>query len=121
MPPPNINIFEPAAASGILLSAPSASEGNRKPNGNATGNEHAHAQQKRVFIGPMPERVVAQASDSPATGKAKRRRFLQSSSTENEDDDDILSRLMRDHAFAFFIKQGGQEEEWGEGREQSVR
>jgi hypothetical protein len=71
---------------------------------------------RRVFIGPMPEKVVVTKSSDAA--KRKKRRFRVGSV---DDDDEHVSHLIREHAFAFFIQQGGNEEDWEETREQSVR
>ncbi|KAJ7644051.1 Pleckstrin homology domain-containing protein [Roridomyces roridus] len=58
------------------------------------------AAHKRVFIGPLPDKLV----DADIPSKA----------------DDNLAHLFKEHAFAFFINQGGHEEDWEESREQSV-
>ncbi|KAJ6557386.1 Pleckstrin homology domain-containing protein [Mycena vulgaris] len=75
---------------------------------------HAH---RRVFIGPIPEKVVITQSDA-ANSKAKKRRFRLGSA---DGSDENISRVIREHAFAFFIQHGGNEEDWEETREQSVR
>ncbi|KAF8208836.1 hypothetical protein K438DRAFT_1917210 [Mycena galopus ATCC 62051] len=76
------------------------------------GGGHLH---KRVFIGPMPEKVVPLADPAPGKGKKKRRLHF------GDDEDGHISQIIREHAFAFFIQEGGNEEDWEETREQSVR
>ncbi|KAJ7758493.1 Pleckstrin homology domain-containing protein [Mycena maculata] len=77
----------------------------------SSGSAHAH---KRVFIGPMPEKVVSQVD--PAKGKKRRIRI----GSSTDDGDENISQVIKEHAFAFFIQQGGNEEDW-EAREQNVR
>lgn len=62
----------------------------------------------------MPEKVVATQSDAAK----KKRRFRIGSVDDSEDD---ISQVIKEHAFAFFIQQGGNEEDWEETREQGVR
>lgn len=106
MPPMMPTIVEPTPPP-LSKSLSARSSGTR-----GLENGHAH---KRVFIGPMPEKVVAQAD----TAKGKKRRKLRIGSTD--DDDENISHIIKEHAFAFFIQQGGNEEDWEETREQSVR
>ncbi|KAJ7505417.1 Pleckstrin homology domain-containing protein [Mycena galericulata] len=106
MPPVIPTIVEPTPPP--LTKSFSASS---RTKGAETG--HAH---RRVFIGPMPEKVVTQAD----TARAKKSRFrIRSSSTDDGDED--ISQVIKDHAFAFFIQEGGNEDEWEETREQNVR
>ncbi|KAJ6584842.1 Pleckstrin homology domain-containing protein [Mycena capillaripes] len=115
MPPqPTIpTIVEPAPDPPPLVKSTSGTSSKRSKSKAAQENGHAH---KRVFIGPMPEKAVPLDS---APGKGKKRRF-RLGSTDDEDEDDI-SHVIKEHAFAFFIQQGGNEEDWEETREQSVR
>jgi len=91
-------------------------------------NTHRHRQdQRRVFVGPMPQRVAVSASGNqgakPRGGNAldTRRAVQQSddamsttSSSSSMDDVD------QDHALAFFVAEGGREEDF-EGHERGVR
>ncbi|KAG6830694.1 hypothetical protein H0H92_015170 [Tricholoma furcatifolium] len=56
----------------------------------------------RMFIGPMPERVISQKEKS-ARG-----------------DRDEISEIIRRNAFSFFVRQGGRREDWGEDQERNV-
>ncbi|KAJ7254353.1 Pleckstrin homology domain-containing protein [Mycena haematopus] len=92
---------------------------NRSSRSRVGGFENGGHLHKRVFVGPMPEKIVA-LSDSAARKSKKRR--LRLGSSNDDDEDGHLSRIIsREHAFAFFIQQGGNEEDWEEAREQSVR
>ncbi|KAJ7175763.1 Pleckstrin homology domain-containing protein [Mycena filopes] len=113
MPPPPIPSIvvdsDPGPAPPPLTQSTSTRS---KPAADALDGQHVH---RRVFIGPMPEKVVS-LSDPPP----KKRRTFRVGSTDGDEDDNI-SRIIKEHAFAFFIQQGGNEEDWGETREQSVR
>ncbi|KAF7365311.1 hypothetical protein MVEN_00403100 [Mycena venus] len=67
----------------------------------------------------MPEKVVPLPEATPSKGKKKRRHLL--GSGDRDDEDAHISQIIKEHAFAFFIQQGGNEEDWEETREQSVR
>ncbi|KAJ7156013.1 Pleckstrin homology domain-containing protein [Mycena crocata] len=106
-------IIEPGVAIPPPLSK-SASLGASSKRSEASGGvgvEKEHVP-RRVFVGPMPERVVG------IQAERKKRRFRVGST---DDGDENISRIIKDHAFAFFIQQGGHEEDWEETREQSVR
>jgi len=71
------------------------------------GDGHPH---RRFFIGPMPEKML---SISGAVGDAIRR----ADANENES----LSRAMDNHAFHFFMLQGGKLESWNDDTRAHVR
>ncbi|KAJ7696070.1 Pleckstrin homology domain-containing protein [Mycena rosella] len=96
------------------LSTRSFGAGSSKSKGAGAVAEHGHAH-RRVFIGPLPEKVVVTQSDAATR---KKRRFRIGSV---DDGDENISQIIKEHAFAFFIQQGGNEEDWEETREQSVR
>ncbi|KAH7921911.1 hypothetical protein BV22DRAFT_1197834 [Leucogyrophana mollusca] len=114
------------------MSAPSASSKQppriilAAPNEPTTSYDyHSH---RRLFIGPMPEKVLAQ-TDSP-TGKKKRKDGKTAGWLHLVDGDDemdgvstgsTLFRVIDDHAFHFFLRQGGKVEEWGEDVKDSTR
>ncbi|KAJ7044004.1 Pleckstrin homology domain-containing protein [Mycena alexandri] len=114
-PPPPIPtiIVEPSDTLPVPPPLTQSSSNRSKTASENAGGQHAH---RRMFIGPMPEKVVPMADPRQ---KDKKRRHFRVGSTDGDDDDDI-SKIIREHAFAFFIQEGGNEEDWGE-REQSVR
>lgn len=79
--------------------------------GDSPDPEHAHS---RMFIGPMPEKVVSQTE---AHIKKKRRRLFHKSTEEGDDD---ISHIIKQNAFNFFIREGGRAEDWGEDEERSA-
>ncbi|KAJ7784673.1 Pleckstrin homology domain-containing protein [Mycena metata] len=112
MSPPPIPtiVVEPADTLPIPPPLTQSSTSRSKAASENAAGPHAH---RRVFIGPMPEKVVPM---NPAP-KDKKRRHFRAGSTDGDDDDNI-SKIIREHAFAFFIQEGGNEEDWGrEGAE----
>lgn len=77
---------------------------------------------RRFFIGPMPEKVLAQ-TEAQVRKKKKRGWFHRSCAPSNGDeaDHDSLSNIIQEHAFQFFISQGGNEEDWGAHEAESIR
>ncbi|KAF8158329.1 Pleckstrin homology domain-containing protein [Crassisporium funariophilum] len=80
--------------------------------------------QRRIFVGPMPERVISQT-------EAQRKRTkltigsvfslsLDADKPHNLDKTEEVSRLLKEHAFRFFLHEGGNPEDWGEEEEQNV-
>ena len=119
MPPiPTIVEPEPVSVPPPLSKSQSAS-GNSKKSFRAAGLETGSHLHKRVFVGPLPEKAVPLPDAAPGKGKKKKRRLRLGSSDDEEDGH--ISRIIREHAFAFFIQEGGNEEDWEETREQSVR
>ncbi|KAJ7212216.1 Pleckstrin homology domain-containing protein [Mycena pura] len=90
--------------------------------GSASGNNlkafkvAEHALHERIFVGPLQEKVVTQLDAVQV--KRKQRRFRIGSVDEGEGN---IPQIIKDHAFAFFIQHGGNEEDWGDTNEQSVR
>jgi len=86
--------------------------------------------QRRVFVGPMPERVAVSASGNqgaqPRGGSSPGARRA----TQQSDDADAMSTTSstsgtidgvdQEHALAFFVAEGGREEDFG-GQERGVR
>ncbi|KAF7985501.1 hypothetical protein HWV62_3705 [Athelia sp. TMB] len=80
---------------------------------------------RRFFLGPMPEKVVL-LTEAQAHPKKKRVGWLQRSTSAPGDDDEAedtsrLSAAIQEHAFEFFLRQGGHEEDWGEEEQESIR
>ena len=77
----------------------------------------------RVFIGPLPERVLSNAQHSVAKRVKGPRRlfgFNQSRHTPAENDEPV-EELINHYAYAFHLKLGGSEGDWDEERENSVK
>lgn len=82
---------------------------------------HSTATHHRYFLGPMPEKVI---SRTEARVDQKKQGWLQRSNTlpdENEEHPESISSAIQDHAFQFFLRQGGHEEDWGENEQEGVR
>ena len=76
---------------------------------------------RRVFIGPMPEKVLSQ-TEAQVRKKKKRGWFNRSTPLPDDGDGpDDLSNIIEEHAFQFFLGQGGNEEDWGDNEAESVR
>jgi hypothetical protein len=77
----------------------------------------------RIFIGPLPERVLSNAQHSVAKHVKGPRRlfgFNQSRQTPTENDEPV-EELINHYAYAFHLKLGGSEGDWDEERENSVK
>ena len=77
----------------------------------------------RIFIGPLPERVLSNAQHSAAKHVKGPRRlfgFNQSRQSPTENDEPV-EELINHYAYAFHLKLGGSEGDWDEERENSVK
>ena len=77
----------------------------------------------RIFIGPLPKRVLSSAQQSVAKHVKRPRRlfgFNQSRQTPTENDEPV-EELINHYAYAFHLKLGGSEGDWNEERENSVK
>ena len=83
--------------------------------GSQTGDHPPH---RRFFIGPMPEKVLYKTK---AQVKKKKRAWLSRSSNESDDEHDTLSVMIQERAFQFFLREGGEEADWGEHQEHRIR
>lgn len=70
---------------------------------------HHHEHHRRVFVGPMPEKVIKQAEQGVSQSKSR--------GSEHWDE---ISEVIKRNAFSFFIRQGGRPEDWGEDEERNV-
>jgi len=79
----------------------------------------------RIFIGPLPERVLSNAQQSVAVArrvKAPRRLFgFKQSRQSASENDEPVEELINRYAYAFHLKLGGSEGDWNEERENSVK
>ena len=77
----------------------------------------------RIFIGPLPKRVLSSAQQSVAKHANRPRRlfgFNQSRQAPTENDEPV-EELINHYAYAFHLKLGGSEGDWNEERENSVK
>ncbi|KAF7299192.1 hypothetical protein MIND_00867900 [Mycena indigotica] len=77
--------------------------------------EHGHPLQKRMFVGPILEKQL-----EAVTGQSKGKKRLLARLGSVDDGDATISEFVKDHAFAFFLQEGGQEEDW-ENNEEGIR
>ena len=83
--------------------------------------------QRRVFVGPMPERVAVSASGNQGT-KQRGDNVLDTRQAVQQNDDAMSTTSSsgttddfdQEHAMAFFVAEGGREEDF-EGQERGVR
>ena len=82
--------------------------------------------QRRIFIGPMPEKVIAQTE---ATQHKKTQLTIgsvfsltqeQPNNTNSINRIEQVSRFVKEHAFHFFLHEGGKAEDWDEEEEQHI-
>jgi hypothetical protein len=70
---------------------------------------------RRFFIGPLPEKVVSLTE--AVLRKSSKRSFSSSTANGHYDEDENVSQIVKEHAFTFFICEGGKAEDWGEHEE----
>ena len=76
----------------------------------------------RLFVGPLPERVLLNAQQSVAKqAKGPRRLFSLNQRRSSSDNDEPVEELINHFAYAFHVKLGGSEGDWNEERENSVK
>lgn len=77
----------------------------------------------RIFIGPLPERVLLNAQLSVAKRvKGPRRLFgFNQSRQAPAENDEPVEELINHYAYAFHLKLGGSEGDWNEERENNVK
>ena len=91
--------------------ATSFPQSQRNPDGTSAAI-HLH---RRIFIGPMPEKLISQ-TEAHAHKRHHRGIFLGRVQTQ-ENESNNVSQVIRDHAFHHFMSEGGREEDWGEAEE----
>lgn len=80
--------------------------------------------QRRIFIGPMPEKVVSQTEATQqkrsqlAFGSVFSLTQEQPDNTHNIDKIEEVSRIIKEHPFHFFLHEGGRAEDWNVEEEQ---
>ena len=89
--------------------------------------DHRQAQ-RRVFVGPMPERVAVSASgnqgaqprDGSALGARRATQESDDALSTTSSTSGTIDGVDQEHALAFFVAEGGREEDFG-GQERGVR
>ena len=82
--------------------------------------------QRRIFIGPMPEKVIArteatQHKRSQVTiGSVFSLSREQPNNTHNIDKTEEVARIVKEHPFHFFLHQGWRAEDWNVDEEQHI-
>lgn len=94
---------------------PPSTSVNVQPSNDAT----RHAHHRRIFIGPMPEKVVSD-TETKVFKREERRPSLLTDATDDDDSILHIPQIIKDRAFDFFIREGGKIEDWGENEERSV-
>ena len=87
-----------------------------------SSNNVAH---RRIFIGPMPEKVIAyyEAQDKQTLKLTIGSVFslsLNKDNAHNPDKREEVSRVLKDNAFRFFLQEGGKAEDWGTEEEEGT-
>jgi hypothetical protein len=86
-------------------------------------NTHKEHTLYRIFLGPLPERVVSDAQHL-VTNPVHRPRgffsFSQAQQTSSEAEEPV-EELIDQYAYAFYLKLGGSEEDWDEEQESYVK
>ena len=88
--------------------------------------EDVHKRRRR-FIGPLPATVVeaepkrAQKPKHPHSLLRREHDGDDDTSSSDDDDSSNLSEVIRRHALEFFLRHGGQRDNWGESQQKSVR
>ncbi|KAL0960649.1 hypothetical protein HGRIS_005678 [Hohenbuehelia grisea] len=77
---------------------------------------HVH---RRTFVGPMPEKVVS-TTEERVQNRARSLFHGRRTFETLDDGDKVMPKVIRDHAFRFFIKHGGKPEDWGEEEERNA-
>lgn len=78
---------------------------------------------RRIFIGPMPEKVASQADLDSSNRKVTNQisRWLHSSDEGSDEADKSSMSFLQNHAYNGFLQQGGRKEDWGQQAETHER
>jgi len=84
-------------------------------------NDVAH---RRIFIGPMPEKVIAhteaQGKRTKLTIESVFSLSLDKDNAHSSDKKEEVARVLKDNAFRFFLHEGGKAENWGPEEEEGT-
>lgn len=80
---------------------------------------------RRIFIGPMPEKVIAhteaaQGKRTKLTVESVFSLSLDKDNAHHPDKREEVSRVLKDNAFKFFLHKGGKAEDWGTEQEEGT-
>ena len=75
----------------------------------------------RIFIGPLPERVLSNAQHSVAKHGPRTLFGFNRSRQPPTENEEPVEELINHYAYAFHLKLGGSEGDWNEERENSVK
>ena len=80
------------------------------------------ALQRRIFIGPMPERLIAQSVETqPKQAKLNAGSVFSLNTVHSSSDKcEEVTSVLRDNAFKFFLHHGGKADDWKEDDEQDL-
>jgi hypothetical protein len=78
---------------------------------------------RRLFIGPLPERLFSDAQHLVQKSVRKRRSFFTFNQSQQppSDNDEPVEELINQYAYTFHLKLGGSRESWDEERENNVK
>lgn len=82
--------------------------------------------QRRIFIGPMPEKIISQTEGTQhkrsqvTIGSVFSLTQEQPGNTHNIDKIEEVSRIVKEHPFHFFLHEGGRAEDWNAEEEQHI-
>ncbi|KAF9013461.1 Pleckstrin homology domain-containing protein [Cyathus striatus] len=75
---------------------------------------------RRIFIGPMPEKILTYTEQQAPKHKAASSIISSHHGGQEDDMDTKMKHIFKDHAYRFFLKQGGRPQDWGEEEERST-
>ncbi|TFY79104.1 hypothetical protein EWM64_g4907 [Hericium alpestre] len=77
--------------------------------------------QRRIFVGPMPDHVVAdRETQTRLDAKNKRGWFRLRSHVPHHGQQDPVADVVQDYAYQFYVDRGGREEDWSEQEERRI-
>ncbi|KAG5650960.1 hypothetical protein H0H81_010398 [Sphagnurus paluster] len=82
----------------------------------SSSNASCHDVQRRVFVGPIPEKVISQ-TEAHIKKEDKQSIFHRTSSNQSTPE---IPGIIKQNAFSFFIREGGSPEDWGEDEERNA-
>jgi hypothetical protein len=88
-------------------------QGRSSPESALHGDMHKY---HRFFIGPMPDKVLS-STEAQLRKNAKLGLYQPSTLDGSSSDDVTLSQMIKDQSYHFFIREGGNAEDWGEREE----
>jgi hypothetical protein len=92
-------------------------------NGEPSGSDDSRAalhRHRRIFIGPLPEKLLSQ-TEAYARKRHHKDIFLGRTSAPDGASNGVghISQIIKDHAYEFFVREGGRREDWSAEEERS--